>query len=560
MSRGMMSRGLMSRGCASAMLLVLCLTTFAAQADVRAWLSRDRIALGDSTTLNIETDQIRGDAPDYSPLLQDFELSGHSRSSQLKSINGQTTTQTLYAVALHPRREGVIGIPAIRVGSQQTQPLTLTVAPAAVVPAQAGATVFIQTEIDDLQPYVQQAVGITLRLYYAEPLLSGRLDQPTPDGASLREVGSDLEYTRQLADRRYNVLERHYLLIPERSGRLTLPGAHFQGRGVNSFFDDLMGSRGASLEARSQAHVLEVQPPPATNAPQPWLPLHDLRLRYLVTPQSARAGQAATVVVEAVTDGATAAQIPELQLTVAAGAQVFAEPVQIDESVRNGRPQATVTRRFSVVPATAGTLRIEGPALDWWDVDTDARQTAQLPALELEVKPGQGAFAPSASVTPPPGIATGDDDGNWIDVPGARDDVRPWALATVAFALLWLLTLGWALQRRRSSTYIAAKPASQPASRPRQALKRALETGDLGDVADALCASAVPVAHDLDAVRERLDDPMQRQAIAALQQARWGDGDAAVARRMLREAFARAPQWRNEHAPPEEPLPPLYPR
>src|SRR3546814_7412236 len=56
---------------------------------------------------------------------------------------------------------------------------------------------FIEAQIDDEDPYVQQSVGYTLRLYYDTPLVSGQLDQATPDGASLQRVGSDLQYTRR---------------------------------------------------------------------------------------------------------------------------------------------------------------------------------------------------------------------------------------------------------------------------------------------------------------------------------------------------------------------------
>src|SRR3546814_4405823 len=61
-------------------------------------------------------------------------------------------------------------------------------------------------------------------------------------------------------------------------------------------------------------------------------------------------------------------------------------------------------------------------------------------------------------------------------------------------------------------------------------LKRVLDSGDFGEVADVLCAMADPPAADLDAMRERLADDAQRDAVAQLQRARWGDGDGPAAR------------------------------
>jgi hypothetical protein len=545
--------------------LVLLLAGFGAQAQARAWLDRDRIAFGETATLNIEVDGSPG-APDYAALAGDFRLSGHSSTRRFESVNGRSIERSLYAVALQPRREGAIGIPSLQVGGERTPPLTLTVTPAASAPARAGDVVFIETEVDDPDPYVQQAVGVVVRLFYAVPLVSGELDQDPPDGGSLQRIGDDLRYNRELAGRRYNVVERRYLLIPERSGELDLPGARFEGRGVPGFFDDLFNRGvGDALRARAAPRRLAVRPIPC-DAPQPWLPLHQLRLRYLATPQSARAGEAATVAVEMVADGAGAAQLPPLELQVGAGAQVFAEPPQADERFRDGRPQATVTRRFSLVPAQPGTLQVPGPVVEWWDVASGQRRSTRLPALTLQVAPGQGGFAmpPAAGAASAP-AAAGEGNDEWLHVPGVQGLVHPWALATVGFALLWLLTLAWGLGRRRPpSPAQATGGAEDAAAAPRSnvALRRALEGGDLGAVADALRALAPTPARggSLGEIVRQLDDEAQRDAVSDLQQARWGGGDPAAARASLRKAFARGPRWRKQSpSAPSAPLPPLYP-
>lgn len=540
------------QGVVATVLLLACASV---QAQTRAWLDRERIALGETATLNVETGQIAAGAPDYAPLQSSFELSGHTSSRRIETVNGRTRTRTLYAVALQPRRDGVIGIPSLRVGNQTTGPLALTVTPASSTPARAGGIVFIESEADDADPYVQQAVGFVVRLYYAIPLLSGQLDQPAVDGASLQRVGEDLQYSREIGRRRYNVLERRYLLIAERSGVLTIPGARFSGQGVGGFFDDLFGDGRRALNANAPSRTLQIRSAPA-NAPQPWLPLRELRLRYTTTPQAARAGEAATVVVEAVADGASAAQVPELQLSAGEGTQVFAEPAQLDERLVSGRPRTTVTRRFSIVPARAGTLRVEGPRLAWWDVNASTSRTATLPALTLQVAAGVGSFA----AAPPDAGAIAVDDGR-ITVPGVQGRILPWALATVVFALLWFATLLWGLHLRPQTavTMDASRAAPATSKATQSHLKRALDAGELGEVVEQLCAMATPPVHSLDELQHRLDDPRQREALALLQRARWAGGDATAARTALRTAFKRGPRWRQAAAVDAGPLPPLYP-
>ena len=253
------------------------------------------------------------------------------------------------------------------------------------------------------------------------------------------------------------------------------------------------------------------------NAPQPWLPLQALSLRYADTPRTARAGDAVDVVVEAMADGANAAQMPELQLPAGDGAQVFAEPAQTDETFVDGRPRVKVTRKFSLVPARAGTLRIAGPRIEWWDVRAGRARTASLPAWTLQVA-GAANGASAAPASPQAVPARGDEGERWLRVPGVQGEVRLWALATVIFALLWLATLMWALHRRvpaEAHRVDDAAAATHPAAPDVRGLRRALDIGDLGDVADALCALATPPARDLDEVRARLADPAQQAAVAA---------------------------------------------
>ncbi len=558
----------MARGILQTLACLLLLVSLDASARTRAWLDRDHIAMGETTTLNIETDT--GTAPDYAPLQADFAISGHTSRRQVELGGGKVTSRTLYAVALQPRREGLLTIPGIAVGGEKTNSLPLTVAPAsAATPSQAGADVFLESEPDDASPYVQQAVGWTVRLYSAVPLVSGQLDQPAPPGVSLTQVGEDLRFDRQIGGRDYSVVERHYLLVPDRSGELEVPGAIFRGRGVSGFFDDLMG-RGDSLQAKAPATTLTVKPIPA-QAPQPWLPLQGLELRYLATPQSAEAGAAATLTVEAVVDGASASQLPDLRLPEVAGAQVFPEPVQTEERWVDGRPQVTLRRQFALVPAQAGTLRIPGPQMGWWDAVAGQARTAELPALALEVSAAASSGLPTGS-SGAPGVARsgGADGAGAVQGQGAAADHQPWVIATVVFGSAWLLTLLWGLHRVPASASGAvagavAGPIAPSTKRPPADLSgfaRSLDHGDFDEVATRLCALARPPAADIDEARARLADPAQREAVAAMQRARWGDGDGVDARQQLRSAFARGPQWRDSQGgatTSTELLPPLYP-
>lgn len=431
-----------------------------------------------------------------------------------------------------------------------------------VSPVRGNATAFLEMEVDDRNPYVQQSVGVVVRLYYASQLLSGELGLDAPDGASLQRVGQDRSLVREVNGRRYNLVERRYLLIPERSGPLLLPGARFEGRAAGGFFDEMFGGGNGRLRATAPDQPLQVQPQPSA-APQPWLPLHDLRLRYTAAPARARAGEAVTVVVEAVADGATRAQFPELpEIDAGADAQVFAEPAQYDESFNGSTPQLKLTRRYAIVPRQPGTLVVPGWRMPWWDVRSAQAQTATLPDLTLHV--GQGSSA--APVTPPPQdtreALPEAETGTASPALPAVAPARPWGWIAAAggFALLWLLTLAWAWRRRRQPLPSVTAPAAGTRRAPTLAqLRQQLDTGSLDEVMATL--AGMGGLRGQGDVLAALAEPAQRQALLAMQAARWSrnGGGVAAARQTLRRAFHDGPHWRQLASTDHTGLAPLYP-
>jgi len=446
--------------------------------------------------------------------------------------------------------------------------LLLPYASAAAPPrADGSARAFVEMEVDDRQPYVQQSVGVVVRLYYAAQLASGQLVLDAPAQASLQVIGQDRTDVREVGGRRYNVVERRYLLVPERSGPLSLPGARFDGRTAGGFFEDMFGGGDGRLRASSTPQQLQVQAQPA-DAPQPWLPLHALRLRYTQAPARARSGEAVTVEVEAVAQGATRAQFTDLPVPeMGAAAQVFAEPAQYEETFAGGSPQLKVTRRYAVVPRVPGALRVPGVELRWWDVGSGQPRVARVPDLSLDVAAGTGASAPP----PPPGATAGgeaDGAGDSLALPAtqpASSVLWPWQAAVATLLLLWLATLYWGWRRGRRTRMAQATlpiaPVAVTASDRRalqQQFMRLLDHGDLGEAMTALCHLAGVTR--LEEVIARLHDPQQRQALQQLQQARWGGaGDLPAVRHALRRAFHDGPHWSPPVASTDTGLPPLYP-
>jgi hypothetical protein len=549
-----------SRSAAWLWLLLLACPLLASAAP-RAWLDRDTIRLGETVTLNVETDARGGREPDFAPLEKDFRLLGTSSSTQLSYVNGKQSARTLWAVALEPQQEGIIGIPAFEVGSERTEPLRLTVLPAPQGgSAAAGDDVFLEVEADPAAPYVQQQVRYVVRLYYAVPLLEGQLEEPQLPGVQMRRLGQDLQYQKTLAERRYTVVERRYALLPEASGPLEIPGPNFRGRALRAGGYGSLMSPNSILQARGNQLSLEVRTRPA-GAREPWLPAQSLQLAdesgALAT--ELKVGEPLTLTLRLSAQGLAAEQLPELQLPAIDGAEVY--PDQEASQTRDDGQwlRGERVRKFAIVPTRPGPLQIPEVAIEWWNLALDRAERAVLPARQLRVA-GSAAVAPvPPEDAAPASVAAAAEPG-----PTRWDWLRlsPWLAG--GFALLWLATL-LALWRRRRPVAQAAAPSAGPVVPDwRGAWRTALERQDLPAAASAMILAAQqhdPSVRNLGDVAARLQPEAQREALRRLEQVLYAAQLDAALPADLRSAFASGPAWRRVETPAEDAgLPELYPR
>ena len=547
-------------------LLLLCLMlaslpTWAA----RAWLDRDEIELGETVTLNVQGDA-GGSEPDFSLLGSDFDIVGQSSQSQINFVNGQRSASTLWAVALSPKAEGVIGIPAFDVGAEKTDPLTLTVKPpSATADAHAGDDVFLEVETTPNDPYVQQQVRFVVRLYYAVTLLEGQLDEPDAQGVEFRRSGNDRNYQKVMSNRRYNVVERRYLVLPERSGEVTIPGVRFRGRAVDPSRRGFGFGGGRAISAHSPAQTLNVRPQPGGSG-TPWLPAEQLRLldNRDQLPEQVEVGEPITLDQRLGVLGLAGSQLPELTLPPIDGANVYPDQSSSREEDVEGMVRATTSRKFAIVPSRPGSIDIPAQTLSWWNTVTDQAEQVTLPPRRITVVPAAGAaseVAPPASTEP----------ATTSDVPTATPaevvaEPGIWRTAAIVLGLLWLISmvlLAWRWRRAPAPAPVSAPAQAEPDTLP---LKQALKAGDLQAIDRTLRSLARQQGVNLSGpggLAVAFDDADQREAVARLDAARFGSDDASEALAALRSAFAKGPRFLrggSRKSQDDGLLPPLYPR
>lgn len=540
---------------ACGLVLAVIASVASAQGGTRAFLDRDQIVLGETVTLNIETDRLGVGEPDLSVLGADVRVLGSSSSTQISLVNGQQSSRTLWGVSLEPLQVGVIGIPAIEIRGETTAPLQLTVLPATRATQNAGGDLLLEIEASPENPYVQQQVIYTVRLLYAVTLLDGQLDEPRAQGADIRRLGGDATFTREAGGRRYQVIERRYAITPQASGRLPIEAPRFRGRALAGPRGNRMFDPGSPVAADGESIELDVRARPAS-AVEPWLPALDLDYR-LQTGASGllKAGEPITLSLRISARGLSAEQLPELRLPNIEGAEVY--PDQEASQTREGPRglEGERTRSFAVVPNRAGELVIPELAIDWWNSAHDRAERALIPEQRFSVEGAAGT-----------GVASGDTPStSRLDteraLPQAGPDSR-WRWAALLLLVLWLLTLGLLLRERQRTRAMPPLPSTPlPTPRVGPQLAQALRQGELEAIAEALRALARGrgLAPSLDAVQQALTDPAQAQAVFALQRALYGGGAGATSLDALRKAFATPPRFQAARIDTSDPLPPLYP-
>lgn len=544
--------------------LVLALTAVPARAAVRAWLDANDVAPGDTIELTLEYDGQASGQPDLTPLARDFEVLDSSSSTSIEIVNGRTTERTRLTVSLSPKRAGRLTIPPLTWDGEQSPALLLRVDAASRGSAAQARPVFLETEVDPKQPYVQAAVRVTLRLYTRQALYGPRIAFDSTPGALVRQIGSDEQGSVERGGEAYEVLTRRYLLFPQRSGSLTVPGPVLSaqvptGRGRTSAWggDPFAGVFGSSpllggfiatarpVRVQGDPITLDVRPRPAAATGSDWLPAREVTLHGDWHPAALQAavGDPVSVDLSLQAEGLTAAQLPDLSqlLALPPGLKSYPDAPKLSDTPRDDTILGMRNQSIAFIADQPGHFSLPALRVRWWDTRANEPREATLPARELVVLPATGMSANRlANVAPPPPEATAGQAGaaELRSRPGhARGP--PWAWVSAALTAAWAATLAaWLRLRRRLASAAAPRPsAAEPrgpvvhsAARSRAGFRQACERHDAPAARRELLAWVraawpEPVPPGLNALARRVEDPHLAGWIRELDRACYAGAD-----------------------------------
>jgi hypothetical protein len=553
-------------------VIFLLLASAAASAAVTARVDRPTVDLNESFTLEIVVDSSTDLEPDLTILEENFYVGQVSKLSNTSIFNGEIRRSLTWTVALMPKRTGPQEIPAITLGTEQSAPVRIMVnEPTNAPPGEAD--VFVTSEVDLEEAYVQAQILYRIRIYRAVATRQPALREPTITGAeALIELADDERpYEAVLNGRAYNVIERVIALYPQESGEIQISPARFEARVLR---DGRITGRKVFESGAHTVTVLPIPAPPADYPDAAWLPARDVQLSeaWSRPPDELEAGEPVTRNITLSALGQLETQLPAIETPEVDGLNVYADKPELRRELEAGGIRGIREDQYAVIGLAGGELELPAVEVPWWDVDTSEWKVATLPARKLSVR-GVEAVVPAL----PPAVEQA------LGPPAAEPaPVAPgetamaavdsfWQRAAEILAVFWLLTLAawWWSSRARAHKPRPARESKEPPVHKQQAalLKTARNlaaAGDGGGVRSALLEWGRlqwpdNAPRSIGEFANRVEPPLSDE-LRKLSSASYGPRGGDVDRKALAGAL-KSVSIVKAHAPvrTREPLPPLMP-
>jgi hypothetical protein len=456
-------------------------------ASLQATLDRDQIGQGETVQLNLQHDGGGGD-PDLSPLKQDFNIVGTSQGSSIQIANGQMSRQAQVQVILAPKHAGKITLPPLQWGNDRSPILVLNVTNAAgnsassnsnnvnssttSVPPQNSRTatapdnthVFIESTVNQKQPYVQGGVILTIRIYTDVQVDQAGLDFQANNDVLVQQLGKDTQSSETRNGHFYQVVQRQYLLTPQRSGQLSLNGPVFNAQvadlsSLNSVFgnDPFAGMVTASrpISVQGKAILLNVRPRPVDATGHDLLPAEQLTVQESWQPikSSVATGEPLTRHIHIVATGLAGNSLPDLStlMSLPDGIKAYPDQAKYTTNIQDGKVVGNSDQDIALIANRPGHYDLPAVKLSWWDTTHNAQREITLPARSIDVT---GSAISANATSPQANSNSNSTNPNNINAT-TKISTFPWLWISLALFGLWIITLlAWWWDHRKLKRHI----------------------------------------------------------------------------------------------------------
>ncbi|NOQ14744.1 MAG: protein BatD [Methyloprofundus sp.] len=454
---------------------------------------RNPVNLNESLQITFSANGEPDAEPDFSPLEKDFTILNKAQQQSTQIINWKKTKSFQWILSVMPKRSGNLLIPAINFGKDASQFSSLIVHKEAAA-SSVNDDLFLQVEVSNTQPYIQEQVIYTLKLYRKVNISQASLTEPELQNAVIEKLGKDKNYNTQHQGENYAVTERKYAIFPQKSGVMNIAPLTLTAniivasqRRSNSFFNR-QSTR--TKRVASEEITLEVQPKPGNIAAENWLPVQQLYLQEKWPDNSTEmtVGEPITRSITLFVEGATVGSLPELyKKNMPAHLKAYPDQPVLKSEGREAGMVALREEKIALIPGQAGTYILPAIEVHWWNTRTRQAEVARIPERTISAVAALDSADKQINQTPaiaPAPAATAQAEGK--STLNQQENVL-WFWLSLFFASAWVLTLIYFLSRKSRVT--DNKPqqlSSEKVLAVNKALKQACKENDPAMAKDVL--------------------------------------------------------------------------
>ncbi|MEJ2129285.1 MAG: BatD family protein [Woeseiaceae bacterium] len=343
------------------------------------------------------------------------------------------------------------------------------------------AEVFVTSEVDFAETYVQAQVLLTVKIYRSVATRQPALRDPAVSGVEvLSELsGDDRSYEAIINGTAYNVVERVYALYPQESGTIEISPARFEARVLRN------GRITGRKVFESDPLTIDVQPIPPRPDDYPnavWLPARDLQLTDDWSREAAeiKAGEPLTRHVTISALGQLETQIPALEAPEVAGINVYPDKPELSRRIEPDGIRGVRKDQYAMIGVAAGSVTLPALEVPWWNTETSEWQVARLPERSITI------LASGEAPEPPPQVETATEEAAADEPVGISLSGGFWQRVSEFLVALWLVTLlaWWWTSRpaKREPKAPAPVPVHKRQSRLLKDARKAARDGDCAGV------------------------------------------------------------------------------
>ncbi|MDM8543790.1 BatD family protein [Desulfococcaceae bacterium HSG9] len=390
-------------------LLIIMLPQRALALEVNATVDRNQITAGETVQLTVTVKNGQGDVDVAN--VRDFKVISRGTQTSVRIVNNSVSREANHTYTLIPLKTGRLTIPPLSVTSDgkrsQTRPITVRVSKTTQKQEKGDKRdIFVTADVSDSTPYQGEQFIYRFKFFSAVRVKNaGFHQQPEFPGFTAKKIEKDRSYRTTAGGRKYHVVELTYILIPAKTGELTIkpailecavPSRERQRQRRNFPFDNLFDDSFFGNYQRKQFSTapitVKVKPLPDYTGNQPFSGLvGDYNIHAALGDQKTALSEIKTG--DSVTLAITVSGTGNI---MDAGEPLIPIPEEFKAYKDNPEEKIELTRqgfngqkvfRQALVPTKAGNYTIQPVQLTYFDVKTGSYRTISSETLTLDVRP-----------------------------------------------------------------------------------------------------------------------------------------------------------------------------